>query len=132
MAPPRKYKTAESLKAAVDAYFAKFDPATKDSIPTWADMADHLGITEQTIRNYGDEDKYPGYLAAIKRAEGHFSTYWQRFGAAHPNLQSYAMFMLKQVRYGGFSDRPQDTGQAGEVTIKVQIDGLAAKANGTK
>lgn len=130
MARPMKYKSAEELDKAIQAYIASHD--SKDNPPTWAGMLLELDITDDTLRNYRNkEDKYPGYSDVIKKAEQAHCRFWQQLALAHPNLQSFCMFELKQPHNGGFTDRPQDTGQTGEVTIKVQIDGIKP-ANGTK
>jgi hypothetical protein len=130
VAPPKKFKSAEELDRAIQAYMASHD--SKDNPPTWAGMLLDLNISDRTMLEYRkNPDKYPGYCDVIKKAEQAHCRFWQQLALAHPNLQSFCMFELKQPHNGGFLDRPQDTGQNGEVTIKVQIDGISKTANGT-
>ena len=127
---PPKYTAAE-LDAAITRYFDSF--ANSDDVPTWHDMLLKLGISEDTVTRYRNDEKYieQGYADALKKATRLHCDFWQQYAVKHPNLQTFCMFELKQPHNGGFTDKPQ--GQTDQVTkIEFNITGLPDGANPSK
>jgi hypothetical protein len=138
MARPRKYKTAAEFGNAIDEYFS-LCKQENDTFPDEAGMIEHLGISPDTIERY----KKAGSKTAPEDAEETDKSYAQHLARAKLRRESWlarnmvsdnkraqgCFNALKQEKNGGYVDRPQDTTQSGEMTIKVQIDGMAPKAN---
>jgi hypothetical protein len=138
MARPRKYKTAAEFGNAIDEYF-NICKQNNDTFPDEAGMIEFLGISPDTIERY----KKAGSKTAPEDAEETDKSYAQHLARAKLRRESWLVRnmvsdnkraqgcfnALKQAKNGGYVDRPQDGAQTGEVTIKVQIDGLSKTAN---
>ena len=59
-----KYKSEETLKKGIDEYFANCEERKKPY--TMSGLANWLGITRQTLINYGKSDKY---FTLVKKAK---------------------------------------------------------------
>lgn len=116
--PPRY--TPEELEAAIDNYFAEHN--TDDNTPDWDDMLRKLNISKTTSERYLYDEEYikQGYGEAIKKAIGYFTSFWTKYGINHSNCQSLVIFMLKQVHYGGYTDK-QQIEQSGSVKVEFNI-----------
>lgn len=69
---PMAYNSVEELEAAIEEYFDSEDAYITESegksvfSPTVSGLAFHLGITTETLRTYGENDKFS---ATVKRAK---------------------------------------------------------------
>lgn len=119
---PYKYTPAE-LEAKIDQYFA--DHNSNDSKPDWDDMLRYLGLSKSTTERYLHNEDYIqlGYDVPIKRAIGYFTTFWTKYGLDHPNTQTFCIFMLKQVHYGGYGDK-QVSESNNKSVIELKISGI--------
>ena len=120
--PSGKYRSARALEAGINAYFASHN--TRENFPQWPDLLNELNLSEESIRCYRTEERYvkAGYLQILKRAERRFAAVLTQLAVDSPNLQSLAIFLLKQPHNGGFRDRPAEEIPA-STTIRVEISG---------
>lgn len=84
---PPKYKTAEEMQSVIDEYFAKCED--KEQIPTSAGIALALGMSRQTMWNYGEKDEF---LDTIKTARARVEAAWE---AALPRGGGGVVFWMK-------------------------------------
>lgn len=113
--------TPQELEAKIDMYFKEHD-ADGDT-PDWPDMLRYIGLSDSMVDKYLKEERYIalGYSEPIKKAIGLFTTFWTKYGLAHPNLQTFCIFMLKQVKYGGYTDKQQlDTNNKHQIEIDIK------------
>lgn len=63
----KKFDSPESMEKIIEAYFEECD---KNMIPyTIAGLCDTLGVTNQTLLNYGNKDGYEEFFDIIKKAK---------------------------------------------------------------
>lgn len=124
---PVKYDSADKLNDAITKYF-NLDYAD-NVVPTWHDMLEYLGVSDTSVLRYrnNEDNKYPGFGDAIKRAERLHCNFWQTYAVQHPNLQSFCMFELKQPHNGGFIDRPKDEKTDMTIQVNLGFDGKKAE-----
>lgn len=117
----KKYETPEQLEKAIDKYFKS---VTDDKIPTWPDMLLYLDISDDTVERYmkNEKGRYTGFAEPIKRAQLRFTSELIKMGQEKPNLQSFAIFLLKQVHNGGYRDKPKDD-PTHTVSLDIKISG---------
>ena len=117
---PFKY-TPEELNDKIDEYFNSHN--TKDNIPKWPGMLNHIGLSDEMLRLYRTEEKYirAGYLEVVKRAERRFSETLIQLGVDNPNLQSLVIFLLKQPHNGGYTDK--QVIEAKDVSVNIKFEG---------
>ena len=117
---PPIFNTPQELTEAIDEYFASHN--TDDNTPDWDDMLRCLNISKTTSERYLYDEEYikQGFGDAIKKGIGYFTSFWTKYGLAHPNCQSMVIFMLKQCHYGGYTDKQQiDTNSTAKVEFIV-------------
>lgn len=117
---PSKY-TVEELDKKIDEYFSLNN--TKDNIPKWPSMLNHLELSDSTLLKYRTNEKYikQGYADVIKKAERRFSETLMQLAVDHPNLQSLVIFLLKQPHNGGYTDKQQvDTNNKHQIDVVIK------------
>lgn len=117
---PRKYKDAEAMRAAAEAYIE--DCKARDVFPDEAGMILYLGLKKRMIERYCSETEnpegfqdYKDIFEDAKLEREHFLV--QRMTSDNKAAQG-CLNALKQPANGGYIDRPIDTGKV-EVTLKV-------------
>jgi hypothetical protein len=113
--------TPQELEQKIDTYFTEHN--TDDNTPDWPDMLRYIGLSDSMVDKYLKDERYTtlGYSEPVKKAIGLFTTFWTKYGLAHPNLQTFCIFMLKQVKYGGYTDKQQlDTNNKHQVEIDIK------------
>lgn len=123
---PRKYKDADAMRAAVEAYIE--DCKERGMFPDEAGMKLAIGLKDRMIQRYCSETENPEHYQEYqdifedaKLEREHFLV--QRMTSDNKVAQG-CLNALKQPANGGYIDRPMDTGKV-ELTIKVaQIGGM--------
>ena len=117
---PRKYKDADAMRAAAEAYIE--DCKARDVFPDEAGMILALGLKRRMIERYCSETEnpegfqdYKDIFEDAKLEREHFLV--QRMTSDNKAAQG-CLNALKQPANGGYIDRPLDTGKV-EVTLKV-------------
>ena len=136
MASSRKY-TATELEKKIDEFF---ESKKEDSVPPlWEECLLHLGITRNTWNSYGEptlrdnmseEEKVDKLNASdiIKKAQLRFTANMARYGFTNPNKMTYVIYMLKQMQYGGYTDKQEIEHK--DLKIDVKINGIAGNPFG--
>lgn len=93
---PPKFETEEQLKGLIDSYFEEGGPAyiLSDEIPMYAPtisgLARHLGVATETLRRYGNDDRF---CATVKDAKARVEEYLEQ--RLYGNAVTGTIFNLK-------------------------------------
>lgn len=85
---PRKYDTPEDMQSDVDAYFAEC--VAQEKRPTVSGLAYRLDMATETLRSYGEQDKF---TATVKKAKQRIEMVLEE-SLAHPACTG-SIFNLK-------------------------------------
>lgn len=99
-----RYKTAEELEQACEAYFAKCDE--RGELYGEAGLCLHLGVTLGTYRSWRAGDTSAHLSESVQMADlriQHQLETDERY--REKSMVSRAIFMMKQPQFGGYQDR---------------------------
>ena len=100
----RKYQAPEALEAELAAYFKSVDAA--GGIATEQGLANYLGVSVHSLRNWYDGERCEDLKEPTRKAYAQMADRFQQLILrGEKNLVSFAIFMLKQPRFGGYRDR---------------------------
>ena len=117
--PKPLYESPEALKKTINAYFLEMEEAGE--FPDFAGMRIYLGMSEKTIKAYQDEehDNYEEYRAIFDEARDRRESFLVRRMTKDNKLAQGCLNALKQPANGGYVDKPPESKNKVEVTIKV-------------
>ena len=99
-----RFETAEELQAAVDDYFDKAEEGGE--IVSEQGLARHLGVTMTAMRQWYDGKRWEYLQETMQFAyDRMIDTLMQLLRTCEKNMVPFVIFMLKQVRFGGYQDR---------------------------
>lgn len=99
-----RFETAEELQAAVDAYFDKAEETGE--IVSEQGLARHLGVTMTAMRQWYDGKRCEYLQETMQFAYDRMvETMMQLLRTCDKNMVPFVIFMLKQIRFGGYQDR---------------------------
>lgn len=114
----KEYETLEELEKAVDAYFTACDK--KNKLYGEAGLALALDVCLKTLQNWYDGKSKPEFQDVIQKAYLRIqdqietsSAYMEKGG-----MTTRAIFMLKQVRFGGYQDKIESRQ---DLTVNVKM-----------
>lgn len=112
-----KYKDAEALRKACEAYFAKCDKEHR--LYGEAGLCLHLDVTRQTLWNWRNGKKRPEFQETIQMADLRIQsqlesdpTYMEK------GMVTKSIFMLKQPQFGGYQDKVE---AKQDISVKVKM-----------
>lgn len=118
---PKAVGSAEELAELVDRFIAKNEldnSGGKVCPPDDYEFCKFVGISSSTLDNYRrEEDKYPGYLAALKKLVDYREHYYLAAGLKNPKLAGVTNFALKQRKNGGYTDKQEINLEAKELKV---------------
>ena len=94
---PLKFKTADELQEAIDAYFAS---CNADNPPLISGLAYHLDMTTHSLRNYEERDEF---FTIVKRAKQRIEMAFER--NMHSGSCTGSIFWLKNN--AGYRDKTE-------------------------
>ena len=97
----------------------------RDYLPLDRDLVEVFNIPVGVLRKwYNGEAPYGEYADVMKELSCYQEEYLVRHGLEDPKMQSFYIFMLKQKKYGGYTDK-QEHGDAA-VKVDVTINGAGS------
>jgi hypothetical protein len=122
---PKLFKSDEELQAAVNEYFEGLKTPDGDpEPPTMAGLADHLGMTRQTLVNYGKDDEF---FYTVRGARAKVETFLER--RLYEASPTGAIFNLKN-NFGWKDQQDHRVGGADGGPISLSFNGVSGNAPG--
>lgn len=124
--PKRKYQSAYDFESAVDKYMNR---CKADNVfPDLAGMRLYLGVSQQTIDRYCNENPDPEegerFKKIMDKAKDERQSWLERYMVSNPKTAAGCMNALKQPHNGGYFDRPVDTS---EKTLTIIVNNVGGE-----